>query len=61
MIAKVSALPKGLPKKTESLCPECKRIIPATIFESDGKVLMEKNARSMERSRTYTGRTSTCT
>jgi uncharacterized radical SAM superfamily Fe-S cluster-containing enzyme len=42
MIAKESALPKGLPKKTESLCPECKRIIPATIFESEGQVLMEK-------------------
>jgi len=42
MIAKESALPKGLPKMTESLCPECKRIIPATIFESEGQVLMEK-------------------
>ncbi len=42
MIAKESVLPKGLPKKTESLCPECKSIIPATIYESEGRVLMEK-------------------
>lgn len=42
MIVKESALPKGLPKKTGSLCPECKRIVEATIYESDGKVLMEK-------------------
>ncbi len=34
---------RDLPKKTDSLCPECKKIIPATIFESDGKVLMEKD------------------
>ena len=31
MIVKESALPKGLPKKTGSLCPECKRIVEATI------------------------------
>ncbi|QLH75432.1 MAG: radical SAM protein [Methanomassiliicoccales archaeon] len=43
MIAKDSALPKGLPKKTDSLCPECKKIIPATIFEQDGKVMIKKN------------------
>ncbi len=42
MIVKESALPKGLPKKTESLCPECKQVIPATIFERGGKVLMTK-------------------
>jgi uncharacterized radical SAM superfamily Fe-S cluster-containing enzyme len=32
----------GLPKEVESLCPECRRLIPATILERDGKVLMEK-------------------
>jgi len=42
MIAKESALQKGLPKKTDSLCPECKKIIPATIFESEGQVLIKK-------------------
>jgi 7,8-dihydro-6-hydroxymethylpterin dimethyltransferase len=42
MIAKDSSLPRGLPKKTDSLCPECKKIISATILEKDGKVVMEK-------------------
>jgi 7,8-dihydro-6-hydroxymethylpterin dimethyltransferase len=42
MIVKESALQKGLPKKTDSLCPECKKIISATLYESDGKVMMEK-------------------
>ncbi|MBC7107818.1 MAG: radical SAM protein [Methanomassiliicoccales archaeon] len=46
MIARESALARGLPKKTESLCPECKRIVAATIFESNGKVLMEKECPS---------------
>ncbi len=42
MIAKDSTLVKGLPKKTESLCPECRKIITADIMEKDGKVVMEK-------------------
>jgi uncharacterized radical SAM superfamily Fe-S cluster-containing enzyme len=42
VIAKESALKKGLPKDTESLCPECKKIITAHLFEKDGKVMMEK-------------------
>ena len=42
MLAKHSALPKGLPKTTESICPECRKIISATIFQSGEKVLMEK-------------------
>ena len=33
---------RGLPKITQSLCPECIRIIDARIFEQDGRVLMEK-------------------
>ncbi len=36
-------VPIGLPKKVESLCPECKKVIPASILERDGKVFMEKN------------------
>lgn len=32
----------GLPKKTHSICPECGKILEATIFEKDGKVFMEK-------------------
>ena len=42
MLTKESAVPKGLPKKTDSLCPECLAIIPATIREDQGKVIMEK-------------------
>jgi uncharacterized radical SAM superfamily Fe-S cluster-containing enzyme len=42
MIARPSSLPKGLPKTTKSLCPECKKVIPATIFEQNGQVMMEK-------------------
>jgi len=42
MLIQESKLKKGLPKETESLCPECGKIITATIFEKDGKVMMEK-------------------
>lgn len=42
MIVKQSSLQKGLPKDTQSICPECRRIISARIFEANGKVLMEK-------------------
>jgi len=38
MLIQKSKLQKGLPKQTESLCPECGKIILATIFEKDGKV-----------------------
>jgi len=38
----IRALPKGLPKTTQSLCPECSRLIEARIFEDGGKVVMEK-------------------
>ncbi len=37
-----SALTKGLPSKTESLCPECGKLIEATIHEKEGKVFMDK-------------------
>jgi uncharacterized radical SAM superfamily Fe-S cluster-containing enzyme len=43
MLTKKSAIPSGLPKRTESLCPECLVIIPATIREENGKVVMEKS------------------
>lgn len=36
------AVKKGLPKKTQSICPECGKIIEANIFAKDGKVYMEK-------------------
>ena len=32
----------GLPKKTQSLCPECLRVIPAELYEEDGRVMMRK-------------------
>ncbi len=40
-----SAIPplvKGLPKNTQSLCPECLAVISAREYEQDGKVLMTK-------------------
>jgi 7,8-dihydro-6-hydroxymethylpterin dimethyltransferase len=40
--APIKPLQKGLPKQTESLCPECNRVIPADIFADEGKVVMEK-------------------
>lgn len=33
---------QGLPRKTDSLCPECLDVIKASLFEEDGKVIMEK-------------------
>lgn len=32
----------GLPKQIDSLCPDCKRIIPAILYEESGNVLMKK-------------------
>jgi 7,8-dihydro-6-hydroxymethylpterin dimethyltransferase len=40
--ARIDPLQTGLPKSTKSLCPECNLILDARIFESDGRVLMEK-------------------
>ena len=39
----ITPLQKGLPKQTESLCPECNKVILADIFAEDGKVVMEKS------------------
>ena len=33
---------KGLPKQTQSLCPECTKVIDARVFEENGRVMMEK-------------------
>jgi uncharacterized radical SAM superfamily Fe-S cluster-containing enzyme len=38
----IAPVQKGLPKTTQSLCPECTRLIPALLLEDDGKVWMEK-------------------
>jgi uncharacterized radical SAM superfamily Fe-S cluster-containing enzyme len=39
----VTRVPKGLPKITQSLCPECTKRIEAVLFEENGKVIMEKS------------------
>jgi len=33
----------GLPRKTQSLCPECKMVIDAVILEESGKAVMKKD------------------
>ena len=40
--ALIQELPTGLPKSTQSLCPECVKVISALIFEEGGKAIMEK-------------------
>ena len=42
MLTKPSSIPKGLPKKVTSLCPDCGKLIPALLKDVDGKVIMEK-------------------
>jgi uncharacterized radical SAM superfamily Fe-S cluster-containing enzyme len=42
----IRPLDKGLPKTTQSLCPDCGKLIEARIFEDGGKVVMEKNCAS---------------
>jgi uncharacterized radical SAM superfamily Fe-S cluster-containing enzyme len=43
MAAVVSELRrKEIPRQTESMCPECRKIIPATLFESEGALKMKK-------------------
>ncbi len=42
MVIQESALDKGLPKNTQSLCPECKKVIDAIIEDVDGKAVMKK-------------------
>jgi uncharacterized radical SAM superfamily Fe-S cluster-containing enzyme len=40
--APIKQLVKGLPKDTQSLCPECRKVLPAREFELNGKVWMAK-------------------
>ena len=42
MGTRIQPLKTGLPKTTQSLCPECTQLIDARIFEEAGKVVMEK-------------------
>jgi len=37
--------PRGLPRKTASICPECKKVIPAVVKVKDNKVIMEKTCK----------------
>jgi uncharacterized radical SAM superfamily Fe-S cluster-containing enzyme len=38
--------PRGLPRKTASVCPECIKVIPAVVREREGRVIMEKTCRN---------------
>ena len=38
----IQPIAKGLPKTTESVCPECLKVIRARLFEENGAVYMEK-------------------
>ncbi len=40
--AAIEPLAKGLPKTTQSICPECLKVIAARLFEENGAVYMEK-------------------
>jgi uncharacterized radical SAM superfamily Fe-S cluster-containing enzyme len=40
--APIKPLEKGLPKTTQSLCPECIQVVNARLFEENGAVYMEK-------------------
>ncbi len=40
--SRIELMHKGLPKITQSLCPECQSVIEARVFEHEGKVFMEK-------------------
>jgi hypothetical protein len=40
--AAIKPLEKGLPKTTQSVCPECIRVIDARLFQENGAVYMEK-------------------
>jgi uncharacterized radical SAM superfamily Fe-S cluster-containing enzyme len=45
MVTMQSRLNKGLPRRTGSLCPECISIIPATLYEEDGKLMIRKTCK----------------
>src|SRR5881398_1369187 len=39
MVVMPSKLQKGLPRRTGSLCPECLKVIPATLYIGDGALV----------------------
>ncbi|MGI9103782.1 MAG: tetraether lipid synthase Tes [Terriglobales bacterium] len=38
----ITPVQKGLPRLTQSLCPECSQLVDARLFEENGRVYMEK-------------------
>ena len=38
----IKPLQRGLPKVVNSICPECHKVIDATLYAEDGKVMMKK-------------------
>jgi uncharacterized radical SAM superfamily Fe-S cluster-containing enzyme len=44
--SRIEPLQTGLPKTTQSLCPECSQILAARIFEEEGRVVMQKSCPS---------------
>ena len=57
----IQPLQKGLPKTTQSLCPDCSQLIDARILEDAGKVVMEKRCPTMATSATSSIPTPNCT
>src|SRR2546426_46174 len=45
MVVMPSKLQKGLPRRTGSLCPECLKVIPATLYIGDGALKMKKTCK----------------
>ena len=39
----ITPVQKGLPRMTQSLCPECSQLIDAMLLEGNGRVYMEKS------------------
>lgn len=44
-IIKETTMKKGLPKTIQSICPECKKLIKAKIYDDKGKVVIEKECK----------------
>ena len=51
VVAMPSKLQKGLPRRTGSLCPECLKVIPATLYIGDGALKMKKTCKRSEERR----------
>src|SRR5207247_10331064 len=46
VVAMPSKLQKGLPRRTGSLCPECLKVIPATLYIGAGALKMKKTCKA---------------